>query len=166
MLWLLLLIFVVIIFCVTGGADIRKVHVGPVWLQQIREGKKTIDIRAGSNKEFTEKELLMNNNSDAVHVKVLKVNHYNSLQDLVDAEDYKLIMADADSAASVVAALEKYFPPARIEAAGGICALHVKVDEKATAALNVDGPVTKAKSDASKEKAVDKKKKVSLTKKK
>jgi ASC-1-like (ASCH) protein len=127
--WLLLILLIVVIIVMFASGSKDGFHfVGDKWLNMIKDGTKTINPIVGVKKEFDVPELVFGNRHDEVKVKVLKVNQYDSLEDLLKGEDFKAIMPTAKTAQEVQTELSPYFPPERL-AGVGLCAVHVKVLE-------------------------------------
>lgn len=117
---------------VTGGdLDPKnfKLYVKPEYFMAIKDGKKTIETRAGSLEKWSafdgaECEFINTESKETVkkHIKGLK--HYKSVAALLKAEKVENIMP-GKTAAEATNEYEKFYPKELIEKRGGICALYL-----------------------------------------
>ncbi len=134
MLLIFLLIFVLAITLVSACYGGRKyvpgeLHLGEAWFEEVKSGKKTIDIRPGALDRYGDlagKKIVYYNKKDRVEVSCTDVKHYKSLKDLIASEDLKKIAPHLGSEEKIKENILTYYTEERIKNMGGICAIHFK----------------------------------------
>ena len=105
-------------------------YMGEPWISQIMDGTKTIDVRIGkaSNyEEFLGKEVIYFHKDKQVKVKYEKINHYESLKELLKNEDRIKMAPHTKSDKEYLEVMHKFYTDERVDEAGGVNAIHIKL---------------------------------------
>jgi ASC-1-like (ASCH) protein len=116
----------------------RTMHIKQIFLDSIKAGTKTLEIRVGydKNKNITKGEqILMESQNDSQLVEVLDIRTYNSHESLLENEDYTKIAPHLQSKDEVFKVLNDIYPPDKVKL--GLIVLEIKA-VKVPTATNVE----------------------------
>lgn len=113
----------------------KTLHVQTVWLEQIKNRRKTIEGRTGNTTKFQDwvgEVAIFTDGNLRVPVIIRKVKHYNTLDEYIDACGWENVAPHLNSRAETIIAYlaivdsegVQVFSPQQIARRGGICALH------------------------------------------
>ncbi|GHV33013.1 hypothetical protein AGMMS4952_24450 [Spirochaetia bacterium] len=111
----------------------RTMHIKPIFLDEIKAGRKTLEVRVGyeKNKIITKGEkILMASQNDSGLVEVLDIRTYNNHVSLSENEDYKKIVPYLQSKDEVFNVLNDIYPPDKVKL--GLIVLEIKAVKETT----------------------------------
>ena len=100
------------------------------WLSNIRDGKKRVEGRAGTLKDFScwiGQEATFYNKSQKVTVQIVDVRHYNTLQEFLSSEGWQNVAPHLHNIDEVKAAYLSFYPGTYIDKAGGMNGIVISV---------------------------------------
>ena len=134
--WILLVMLILFIFSifetVLHGGKKRKpdeLYLGEEWFAELKSGNKTLDIRPGNNKQlmdFVGSSITYYHKKDTIKVKLVKINKYDNLDDLIKGEDTLAISPHFKTKAAAEKNLKEYYTAERVKDMGGLLVLHIK----------------------------------------
>lgn len=107
-----------------------NLFVNEPWLSTIQDGKKRVEGRAGTLKDFScwiGREATFYNTSQKVTVQILDVRHYNTLQEFLSSEGWQNVAPHLHNMDEVKAAYLTFYPGTYIDKAGGMNGIVISV---------------------------------------
>lgn len=104
----------------------RKLHVADPWLYYIIQGKKLIEGRRGSEKQYSKwinKDVTFYNENSSIKVKVIQIRWYPNLYDYLSSEGISNVVSGIDTFENAVKIYHQYYSDDDIIKSGGMCAI-------------------------------------------
>ncbi len=109
-----------------------ELFVNEPWLSAIRDGKKTVEGRAGALEEFSGwigKQARFYSSEQEVIVNIIDVHHYDTLLEFLHAEGWKNAAPHLDSLEETINAYLQFYPDDYISKAGGMNGIIISVSQ-------------------------------------
>jgi ASC-1-like (ASCH) protein len=106
-----------------------ELYLGEVWFNEVKNGNKTVDIRAGNSSgllEFEGKNITFFHKKDTIVAKCTKIVKYSSLDDFIKNEDALAVSPHLKTKKDAEKNLKEYYTDEKIKDMGGLLAIHFK----------------------------------------
>lgn len=119
-----------------SGEKMHEFYTGATWLEQMKKGNKTKDMRPGPLERYKKNEgklVKYFHGEEKITVRIDKIIHYSTVAEALKAEGWKNIGPQFDTEEQLMAQIDIYYSPETVAELGGVNIFHLTLTDKPAA---------------------------------